>query len=141
MKKNIWYIAWFVLYLATVILGSVEPGSAGMKGLMIVLAVGFFVPPVVLMVQALKIGDRKTVLLLRLVSAISLGCTFAFMLLNFLSLGMSQTVGDFLYAVLVVVSAPMMCSQYWAVSMFVWACLLMTSLMYCPKEKKKPGKK
>ncbi len=135
MNKKILYAAWAALYVITVILGSVEPSGALAKGIRIALAVCFFIPPAVLMYFALKNKDRKTVRLLRLLSAVSLGATFVLMVVNFLSVGMSQNAGDMLYALLIVASAPMMCSQYWAVSMFAWACILMTGILYCPKEK------
>ena len=32
-----------------------------------------------------------------------------------------------LFAVLIVVSSPMVCSGYWALSLFLWACLLIVS--------------
>ena len=31
------------------------------------------------------------------------------------------------YEVLAIVSAPMLCSQYWVVSLFLWACLLFST--------------
>ena len=35
--------------------------------------------------------------------------------------------GNFLYQVLIIVSSPMVCSRHWALSLFLWACLLITS--------------
>ena len=32
-----------------------------------------------------------------------------------------------MFGVLIVVSSPMVCSGYWALSLFLWACLLMVS--------------
>ncbi len=135
MKKKTLYIAWFCLFLVTVILGSIEPGSQMMKALMVSLAVCFFIPPAVLLYQGVARKDRRQVRFLRLISAVSLGATFVLLLANFLSAPLPQWAGDLLYAILVVASAPMVCSQYWVVSLFAWACILMTSLMYCPKEK------
>ena len=37
------------------------------------------------------------------------------------------TMGNVLFAVLIVVSSPMVCSGYWALSLFLWACLLIVS--------------
>lgn len=37
------------------------------------------------------------------------------------------TMGNALFGVLIVVSSPMVCSGYWALSLFLWACLLMVS--------------
>jgi hypothetical protein len=135
MKKTALYIAWFCLFLATVIFGSVEPGSKGMKIVMIALSVAFFIPPGILMYQGISRGDRAQVVLLRKISLISLAATFVLLVANFLSASASQQVGDVLYAVLIIVSAPMVCSRFWIISLFAWACILMTSLMYCPKKK------
>ena len=38
-----------------------------------------------------------------------------------------MTMGNALFGVLIVVSSPMVCSGYWALSLFLWACLLMVS--------------
>ena len=135
MKKTALYIAWFCLFLATVILGSVEPGIRAVKIVMIALSIAFFIPPGILLYQGISQGDRAQVVLLRYISLISLAATFALLVANFLSASASQNVGDLLYALLIIVSAPMVCSQFWIVSLFAWACILMTSLMYCPKKK------
>ena len=47
---------------------------------------------------------------------------------NFLSLGAGDAVGEGLYAVLVIVSSPMICSGYWLLSLFLWACLVVVSM-------------
>jgi hypothetical protein len=54
--------------------------------------------------------------------------TLVLLVLNFRSGNASDAAGDFLYGLLVVLSAPMVCSQYWFIPLFLWACLLMTSL-------------
>ena len=135
MKKTWLYIAWFCLFLATTVLGSVEPGSKAMKAVMIGLSVCFFIPPGILLYQGISQGDRAQVILLRKISLISLAATFVLLVANFVSTSASQQVGDVLYALLIIVSAPMVCSQLWVMSLFAWACILMTSLMYCPKKK------
>lgn len=135
MKKTPLYIAWGILFLATAVLGSVEPGSLGLKIVMICLAAAFFVPPALLLYRGISQGDRAQVLLLRYISAASLGATFLLLIANFLSTGLSQGAGDLLYALLIIASAPMVCSQFWVVSLFAWACILMTTLMHCPKKK------
>ena len=54
---------------------------------------------------------------------------------NFLSALGSVTLGDVLYGMLVIVSSPMVCSGYWVLSLFLWACLLMSSLSQLKKLK------
>ena len=50
-------------------------------------------------------------------------------MLNLVSALWSETLGSFLYYLLVILSTPMVCSGYWIMSLFLWACLLMASLM------------
>ena len=50
------------------------------------------------------------------------------LLLNFLSVLHSQTLGTVLHHILTIVSAPMIASGHWALSLFLWACLLMVSI-------------
>lgn len=135
MKRKTLYAAWFVLFLITAVLGSIEPGSEMMKAVMVCAAICFFIPPAVLLYDGLRRRDREQVLLLRLISALSLGLTFLLMLLNFLSTPLPQRAGDLLYALLIILSAPMACGQYWAVSLFAWACILMVTLLHAPKKK------
>ena len=58
---------------------------------------------------------------------LSLGLTLLALVLNVLSAMGTVTMGNVLFAVLIVVSSPMVCSGYWALSLFLWACLLMVS--------------
>ena len=60
-------------------------------------------------------------------SALSLGLTLLALILNLLSALGSATLGNVLYGILIVVSSPMVCSGFWALSLFLWACLLLTS--------------
>ena len=67
-------------------------------------------------------------LLVRNLSVLSLGVTLVTLILNFVLAVSSETLGNLLHYVLTIVSAPMMCSGYWVLSLFLWACLLMASL-------------
>jgi hypothetical protein len=102
--------------------------------MLVTLSLAFFVPPMILMVQSKNKGDKLTVSLIRNLSVLSLGSTVLLLILNFLSLGWPEVVGDILYVMLVIVSAPMICSQYWVVSLFFWACLLMMGLTKAKKK-------
>ena len=91
-------------------------------------ALFFFVPPAVLLYRAKQIGDSHTVTLIRNLSALSLGLTALLLVLNFLTALRSELLGTVIHYVLVTVSSPMICSGHWAMSLFLWACLLMVSL-------------
>ena len=47
---------------------------------------------------------------------------------NFLSVLGSELLGNILYYVLVIVSTPMVCGQYWVISLFLWAYLMIACM-------------
>ena len=127
MTKNTWFAIWGVLFILCACLGFI-PAPGGMLRLgMTLVSLVFFLPPAVLLWQAGKAGERHTILLIRNLSAASLGITVAVLTVNFLGFMATEAVGNMLYAILVIVSSPMVCSQYWALSLFLWACLMMAS--------------
>lgn len=126
MSNKHLYAAWGVLYILTAALGFI-PEADGLAAIgMTLLSILFFVPGFCLLYR----GEKKRVLIL---SILSLALTVLFLLLNVWSVGMSRDMGDFLYWVLCLVSAPMFCSRFWILSLFGWACLLMGSLMKLPR--------
>ena len=132
--KNLW-IFWGIAYLICTVCGffTVAPGLV--YWLFILLSIGFFVPPGLLIYDAVQKENRKRLRLIRNLSLISLGLTMAAILLNFLSFGASKEWGLVLYWLLILVSTPMACSQVWVLGMFGWACLLMVCLKYLRKNK------
>lgn len=128
MKKQNAYKAWAALYTLCVGFGFVSKPDAFGKVLLVALSLLCFVPPFYLAIQARKEENRKTLKVLRLISILSLSLTLIFLVLNFLSVNFSAEVGLWLYVLLVMVSAPMMCAQYWVISLFLWACLLFITL-------------
>lgn len=125
MKKTILYIVWAVLYALCVGLGFVTEPTAGEKAFLLILSIGFFVPPYWLYFLARKENSRKTVLVLRLISIGILALTLLFLILTFLSVNFSQQAGLVLGVLLTMFSAPMVCSQVWALPLFLWAILMM----------------
>lgn len=131
--KNLW-ILWGIAYLICTVCGffTVAPGLV--YWLFILLSLGFFVPPGMLIYHAVKKKDRKPLRLIRNLSLISLGLTVAAILLNFMAFQASKEWGMVLYWLLLLVSAPMACSQVWILGMFGWACLLMVCFKYLKKK-------
>lgn len=128
MNKKILFALWGGLYILCAGLGFIpNPAGAG-RAAMIAAAVIFFLPGAFLLYLGKKSGDRKTLKLICALSAASLALTLVLLVVNFLSVGAVEAVGDLLYGLLIIVSSPMVCSQYWAVSMFGWACFLMVSI-------------
>ena len=133
MKKPQLFALWAILFIICAGLGFIpEPEGTG-KILCTLASVVFFLPPAVLLFRAAKAGDRNTLRLIRNLSAASLGATLVLLVANVLSALGSRLLGNVLYAMLVIVSSPMICSGSWALSLFLWACLLMASLRLMKK--------
>ena len=128
MKKNSLYLAWGALYIVCTGFGFIREPVGFVKAMLVLLSAGFFVPPALLLAEGVKHGSREKLKLIRNLSALSLGLTLVLLVGNFLSVLLPQAVGKVLYWLLVFVSTPMVCSQYWAVSMFLWAALLFTAM-------------
>ena len=118
-------IAWAVQFALTAALGFAFPGAmgAGLAALRVT-AVVFFLPPVWILLRAKKTGNRFHVGLIRWLSLASIVLTALLLVLNFSSVLWSEAVGSALYAALVVVSAPMLCANHYALSLFLWGTLL-----------------
>lgn len=136
MKNQTWYWIWGGLFILCALLGFIPEPTGFLKVLLVIAAVVFFVPGWVLLYRASKVQDLFTLRLIRGICLVSLGTTLVFLVLNLMSAGAEDVVGDLLYGFLVILSSPMVCSQYWVVSLFLWACLLMTSLSQLKKAKK-----
>jgi len=109
-------------------LGFIPEPEGTLRIFLTVLSLLFFLPPALLLYEAGKRQDKRVILLIRNLSILSLGLTMVLLILNFLTVLSSETLGLILYYVLIVVSSPMICSGYWAMSLFLWACLLTVSL-------------
>ena len=125
MNHKSLFALWGALFILTAVLGFFPAGWWSTAA-----SVLFFLPPAVLLYQA----DRDTAALIRNLSGLSLGVTLAVLVLNVMLAVSSETLGNILHTVLTVVSAPMMASGYWVLSLFLWACLLMASLKKCRKK-------
>lgn len=125
MKKSTLFYIWAVLYALCGLLSLISAPSAPLKAVMVVLSLAFFVPPVLLRLQK----DEKTNRQLLLISTISLASTVVLMLVNiFAAIAAPETVGILLHYLLVFVSVPMTCCGSYALSLFLWACLLFSCL-------------
>ncbi len=127
--KGILKALWAGMFFLCALLGFVPEPTGGNKWLLVVLGVLFFLPPALLMYQGQKTADEKLLRLLRNLAAISLGATVLLLIANMLSMLAPEAVGNVLYYILVVVSAPMVCCQYWFVSLLLWAALLWGSIL------------
>ena len=124
MKKSTLYALWGGMFSLCAGLGFIPEASGVLSGAMTVLSLLCFVPPALLLYQ----GDGHARMLVRNLSAASLGLTLGLLVLNFLCVLQSEFLGSVLYVMLVIVSSPMVCSGHWALSLFLWSCLLVASL-------------
>ena len=124
MNTTAYYTLWAGLFILCAGLGFIpEPAGLG-KFCLVLLSLGFFVPPVCLLQYARKRGDRMNIRVVRNLSVASLVLTLVLIIANFMSLQASEFLGNMLYILLIIVSAPRVCAQYWIVSLFGWACLM-----------------
>ena len=127
-KRIVLYIVWACLYILCVGLGMLEATVPTARALLLMIALAFFVPGFWLAAGYLKEECRKGLGVIRTICICSLSLTALALVGNFLSARAGAELGNALYDALALVSAPMLCAQYWAVSIFMWACLLMITL-------------
>ena len=135
MNKTAYFSLWGGMFILCAGLGFIPEPAGFLKFLLLALAVGFFVIPVLLVRQAGAEGDKPAVKLVRNLAGLSLGLTVAALVGNFLCFMAPEAVGTFLHVVLVIVSAPMFCGQYWVLSLFLWAFLMFYSIAELRKMK------
>lgn len=136
MDRKVWYGLWLGLFILCGLLGFIPEPTGVWKVLMITVSAVFFVPGSVLLYEAATEKNLASLRLIRNISLIWLGMTLVLLVANLLSARADAATGHILYGFLVFLTAPMVCSQYWAAVLFGWACLLMVSLSLLRKVKK-----
>ena len=124
MQKKTLFILWAVLYLICAGLGFIPSPDGALRILMILLAIACFVPPLLLIRQK----DPANLRLVRNLAALWLVLTLVLICFNFLSVTSSPAMGNLMYRLLVIISSPMICGQYWIMSLFGWAYLLFDAI-------------
>ena len=127
MGNKTLFIWWAVLYVLCVALSFAPSPTGAQYGALVLLSLLFFLPGGILLHRAIRTGNRKICGVIRLISACSLVLTVLAIIGNFFSYSASEKAGMVMHVLLVLVSAPMVCGQVWAVSLFLWACLLLTA--------------
>ena len=128
MKQKHLFVLWGALFILCALMGFIPEPAGAVAILMTGLALAFFAVGWLLLYRAEKSGDLFSLTLIRNLSAFSLGLTLLLLIANFLSVAASETLGNIVHSILVIVSSPMVCSGYWVLSLFLWACLLMVSI-------------
>ena len=124
MKRKLLYALWGFLFILCAGLGFIPEPVQIQARILTVLSLVFFLPPALLLYR----GQKEDACLIRNLSAMSLGLTAALLILNFFTVFRSETLGQIMHYILTVVSSPMICSGHWAMSLFLWACLLVASM-------------
>lgn len=131
MKIKTLWIVWGSLYAVSALFGFLPNPNGLLKAMMVLMSLAFFVTGGLLLWK----GSGRNVKLIRNLAIASLSATLVFLVVNLLSIQATRAVGDVLYGFLILVSAPMVCSQYWWASMFLWACLLFAAVSKLKKMK------
>ena len=127
MKHSTLYALWGGLFIFCAGLGFVPASGSLLRACLTGLSLLFFLPPALLLWQARRDRDADTLKLLRNLSAAALSAALVLLIANVLSLAAPEALGDLLYVVFVIATAPMVCSGYWLLPLFLWACLLIAS--------------
>lgn len=122
------YRIWGGLYALTAVLGLVFPDveQGGALAVLRLVTVGFFLPPWMILAKARREEARFHIRLLRYLSAAWLALVLAFFCASILTVGQSEALGNFLHIAMTVVCAPLVCSHYYVLPMFLWATILVT---------------
>ena len=135
MNKNHIFALWGGLYAVCAALGFINTQSTAAQVLMTLLAIIFFAPAALLLQLSRTGGDLSIAVLIRNFSLASLILTTVLLIANFLSVLAPELLGNILYGILVIVSAPMVCSQTWILSLCLWAALMWTCVLLLGKKK------
>ena len=128
MNKKFLYALWAGLFILCACCGFIPRTEGVLPLLFTIVSLLFFLPAGLLLWDAGKQQDLHTLKLIRNLAALSLGLTLVLLVLNFLTAMQSEFLGQVLHYILVIVSSPMICSGRWAMSLFLWACLLTASV-------------
>ena len=129
MKKRVLYISWLCMAILCIGLGTLQTQELMLQIPLAAIGLVFFVPPAILIYDALESRDRKEILRLRWISILSLALTVSNLIAFLLTAATGAEIADFLYDLLIVLSCPMICCQYWFISLFLWGCLLSATFL------------
>lgn len=127
MKRSSLYAIWGILYIICAGLGFIPEPNGAVRVFLLIIAMLFFVPPGILLWDAVQHGDRQELRRLGRLAALSLGATMAMLVISILTAFQAEWIGTLCHVLLVLVSAPMFCSNYWVSSLFLWAVLLLAA--------------
>ena len=137
LNKYILLAIWAGMFILCAVLGYLPPQEGANKWLLVTFALLFFLPPGLLIYQCWREKDKKMLRLVRIVALTVLAATVILLVVNLLSIALlivmpektALAVGDVLYYLLILVSTPMVCGQYWGIGLVGWAALLWSAIL------------
>ena len=128
MKEKILYLFWLAMYIICVGMGTILERNIPIHILLMVLALGFYIPGLLLVIEGIKQNNSKLLLRVRIVCICSLVLSLILIVANIASVYASSSVGNVLNQVLLIVATPMHCCYYRFISLFLWACLFIGTM-------------
>ena len=123
------YLAWGALFVLTAALGLLFPGAQNGLGLFCLRAVTvlFFLPPWMILAKARTEGAVFHTRLLRYLSLASLAMTLVLFCAGILTAVDNPALGDLIHVLMAIVCAPLVCSNFYVLPMFLWGTVLVAS--------------
>jgi len=133
MTNKMLYSLWGILFIICAALGFIPAPNGTVQAIFTALSILFFLPPAALLYRAKAENSQSIPKLIRNLALGSLSLTLVTLVLSVVSAMQSEALGNALHGILIILSCPMVCSGYWVLSLFLWACLLMASLQLLHK--------
>lgn len=136
LNKYMLFAAWIGMYILCAVLGFLPPQEGGNKWLLVIIALLFFLPPALLLWKGWTDRDAALLKWLRRIALIAVIATATALVVNLLSVALiivmpeqqALKFGDVLYDILILVSTPMVCGQYWGIGLVGWIALLWSGI-------------
>ena len=123
MSNTVLYALWGALYALCAGLGFITEPKTSTQILMTFFSLALFVPPFLLNYRSAQQKDRRTLTLIRNLSFYWLVLASVLLVGNFLTVFASETLGNLMHMLLIIVASPMIASGSWALTIFLWACV------------------
>ena len=119
------YKVWAGLFALTALLGLIFPDVENGIGrfFLALISALFFLPPWMILSRAKKEENRHHIRIIRYLAIASLILTLVLLCAGILSVRMSEAVGNLIHTLTAILCAPLICSNYYVLPMFLWATL------------------
>ena len=119
------YKIWAGLFAITAVLGLIFPDVENGIGrfFLALVSVLFFLPPWTILSRAKKEDNRHHIRIIRYLAIANLSLTLVLLCAGILSVRMSAAFGNMIHTMTAILCAPLICSNYYVLPMFLWATL------------------